>query len=71
MVRIEDSRCAYTVVVGNMRDVKHVRDLAVDGMIILQWICKNRVQSANWNYLIPDRDTWLALVKMLMNFWVP
>jgi hypothetical protein len=26
---------------GNMRDKDHVEDIAVDGMIILRWICRN------------------------------
>jgi hypothetical protein len=54
-----------------MQDSEHVQVLAVDGMIILKWTYKNRVQSANWNDLSPCRDKCLALVKMLMNFGVP
>jgi hypothetical protein len=54
-----------------MRDNEHVQILALDGMIILKWTCENRVQRANWNDLSPDRDKWLALVKILMNFGVP
>jgi hypothetical protein len=54
-----------------MRDDEHVQVLAEDEMIILKRTYKKRVQSANWNDLSLERDKWLALLKMLMNYGVP
>ena len=31
-------RCAYRVLVGNLREGDHVEDPVVDGRIILKWI---------------------------------
>jgi hypothetical protein len=38
----------------------HLKDLDIDGRIILKWILKNQ-----------DRDQWQDLVSTAINLWLP
>jgi hypothetical protein len=50
---------------GNLRERDHLKDLGVDGRIILKWILEK------WIDLAEDRDRWQALVNALMSLQVP
>jgi hypothetical protein len=57
---------------GNLRETDHLKDLGVDGRIIL----KMDLQEVGWDVvawidLVQDRDRWRALVNAVINFQVP
>jgi hypothetical protein len=50
----------------------HLKDPDVDGRIILKWIFERLVGAGvDWIDLAEDRDSWWALVYMVMNLLVP
>jgi hypothetical protein len=52
----------------------HSEDRGVNGRIILKWILSVRgivFGSVDWINLNQDRDWWWALVKTVLNLWVP
>jgi hypothetical protein len=57
---------------GNLREIDHLEDAGVDGRAILREIFKKwDVGGMDWIDLAHDRNSWLALVKAVMNIWVP
>jgi hypothetical protein len=48
-----------------------LKDLRVDGRIILKWIFKKQNGKVYWIDLSQDRDKWRDLVKAVMKFRVP
>jgi hypothetical protein len=40
-------------------------------MIVLRWIFKKWDGGINWIDLAQDKDRWLALVNVVMNFGIP
>jgi len=48
-----------------------LEDPGVDGRIILKWIFRKWDGGMDWIDLAQDRDTWQALVNMVMNLQVP
>jgi hypothetical protein len=44
----------------------HLKDLGVDGRIILKWLF-NKWDGEAWTDLAQDRDTWRALVNAVVN----
>ena len=44
----------------------HLKDVGLDGKIILKWIYKNW----DWFDLAQDRDMWWALPNVTVNLWV-
>jgi hypothetical protein len=49
----------------------HLKDLGVDGRIILKWIFKKWDGGKDWIDVAQDRDSWRALVNAVMNLRVP
>jgi hypothetical protein len=39
-----EMRNAYTILVGKLKEKDHLGDLGEDGMVILKWILKDRMQ---------------------------
>jgi hypothetical protein len=56
---------------GNLREGDHLKDLGVDGRIILKWIFKRLDGGVDWIDLAQDRDRWRALVYTVRNLRVP
>jgi hypothetical protein len=56
----------------NLRERDYLGDPAVDGRIILRWIFgKWDVGGMDWIGLVEDRDSWQALVNVVMNLQFP
>jgi len=56
---------------GFPRGRDHLKDLGVDGRIILECILKNVVsEGVDWIDLLQDRDKWRAVVETVMNLRV-
>ena len=55
---------------GDLRESDHLKDLAVDGEIILQWILKTWNGGIDWIYLSQDSYRWLAFVNAVLNLRV-
>jgi hypothetical protein len=49
---------------GDLREGDHLKDPAIDGMIILKWIFKKWHVGMDWIDMAQDRDTWRALVEV-------
>jgi hypothetical protein len=57
---------------GDLRERNHLEDLGVDGRIIIRWIFSKRgCGSIDWIDLAQYRNRWWALVKAVLNHWVP
>jgi hypothetical protein len=54
---------------GNLSETHHLKDLGIDGSIILKWIFKCW-GAMDWIDLAQDRDKWQALLNVVMNLWV-
>jgi hypothetical protein len=55
----------------SLKEGDHLRDLGVDGRIILKEMAKVACDDMEWIYLPPDWDQWWALLNTVMNLWVP
>jgi hypothetical protein len=55
---------------GNLRDKNRLKNLGVDGRIILKCIFEKWVDSVEWIDLAQDRDRWRAVVNEVMNLRV-
>ena len=53
---------------GNQTESDHLKDLGVDGRIILKWDVG--WGGMDWIYLAQDRDSWRALMNAVMNLRV-
>ena len=49
----------------------HLKDVDVDGRIVLKWVLDKRDGGMDWIDLTQDRDKWRALVNAVMNSQVP
>ena len=57
---------------GNLRERDHLKDLGVDGVIILRWIFRKWYGGdMDWIDLAEDKDRWRELVNAVMNLRVP
>jgi hypothetical protein len=56
-----ESRDTYRLMVGKHEENKHLKDLGVDGRIIL------KLAFMNWIDLLQDRDMCQAIVNAVMN----
>ena len=57
--------------IGNPKEEDHVEDLGVDRRIILKLSFNKQDAGMYWIDVVPDRDTWRAVVNMVMKLWVP
>jgi hypothetical protein len=53
---------------GYLWERDHLKDLDVDGRIILKWVHNKWDGGMNWKDLAPDMDRWCALLNAVMNF---
>jgi hypothetical protein len=56
VARAEERRSAYRVRVGKYERKSHLKDLDVDGRIILKWIFKKWDGGIDWIVLAENRD---------------
>jgi len=57
---------------GNLRENDHLGDPGIDWRIILRWIFRKwGMGDMDWIELAQDRDTWRALVIVVMNRRIP
>jgi hypothetical protein len=56
---------------GNLREKDLLKDLGLDGRIILQLIFKKCYGSVDWFDVAQGRDKWRAVVFSVMNLKVP
>ena len=55
-----------------MRERDHLGDPGVAGEIISRWIFREwNVEFMEWIELAEDRDSWRALISVVMNLRVP
>jgi hypothetical protein len=66
-----EEKCITGIRWGNLREGDHLKDLSVDGNIILKWIFERLDGDMNWINLAQDRDRWRDLVNAVMNLRVP
>jgi hypothetical protein len=55
---------------GNLRERDHLRDLSVDGNMILKYIFKKEDGRVDWIDLARDMDRWPALMTVAMKLRV-
>jgi len=67
--RMEDRRGVYRVLVGRPEGKSYLKDLGVDGRIILRWIFSKWDGDMDW-ILTQDRNRWRAVVNAVMNLRV-
>jgi len=71
---MRERRGACRVLMGNVMEIDHVKDLGLDGRIILKWIFEGQDGwggSVDRIDLVQDRGRWLAVVNIVMKLWVP
>ena len=56
---------------GDLMEGDHLKDLGVDGWIILKWIFKNRNGGMDQIHVTQDRDRWGVFVNAIMNLRIP
>jgi hypothetical protein len=56
---------------GNLRETDHLEDPDVDRRIILRRSLGSGMWGMNWVDLARDRDSWRALVNVVMTLQVP
>ena len=61
----------YRVLVEKPEGKRPLGRTRLNGMIILRWIFKKWHGGMNWIDLAQDKDRWLALVNVVMNFGIP
>jgi len=52
---------------GKLKEIDHMKELGSGR--ILKWVLI-RWDSVDWTYLIQDKDSWWAVVKLVMKLWV-
>jgi uncharacterized protein YjcR len=66
-----ETRNAYKFFVQSLNGGEHSEDLGVDVKIILKWILRELGwKVVNWIHLAQDRDQYIAVVNMVVNFRV-
>jgi hypothetical protein len=64
-------RGAYRVLVGKPEGSNHLKDLGIDGWIILKRILEKLVGVIDWTDLAQYSDSWWAVVYTMINLWTP
>ena len=65
-----EGRAAYSVWWEDLKKIDHLKDLGVDGNIILK-LQEVGWEGTDWNDLAQNRDRWRALVNAIMKLRVP
>jgi len=55
----------------NLSERYHLKDLGIEGRVILKWLFKKWDVGMDWIHLAQDRLRWRALVNVVMNVRVP
>ena len=63
---VGERRGSYRVLVRNVEEGDRLKDVGVDGRIILKWILKKSDGGMDWIDLVQSRDRWRGLV---MRWW--
>ena len=69
VVRMDEEREVYMVLVGKPEGKRPLGRPRVDGLVLLGWI--SRRWDVDWIGLTQDRDRWWTLVSAVMNLGVP
>jgi len=64
-------RSAYRVLVGKSGGKRSLGEPRHRWGIILKWILRKWGGGMDWIDLAQDTDRWWALIKAVMNLWVP
>jgi hypothetical protein len=56
---------------GDRKERDYLEDLRLTGSVILKWMVRKWDGDMNRIELAQGRDRWRALVKAVMNLWVP
>jgi hypothetical protein len=71
VARIGKAEGCIESLVGKPEGKNHLKDLGVDGRIILKWIFKKSDGGMDWIDLVQNRDRWRAVVNEVMNLRIP
>jgi hypothetical protein len=53
---MREMRNVYKILVEHLKGRANLKDLGVDGMMILEWIYRNKVDAVDWTHLAQDTD---------------
>jgi hypothetical protein len=56
---------------GNLRVRDNLKDLVVDGRILLKWIFKKRNSGMDWTVRVQGSERWRVLVNAVKKLRVP
>ena len=56
---------------GNQRERNHIEDTGIGFRIILNWVFMKWVWGKDWIDVVPNRDTWNAVVSAVTDVRIP
>jgi hypothetical protein len=68
---VEKERSMQVFWWGDLREGDHLGDPGVDVRIILKWFLRTWGGGMDWIQLPQDRDSWWAVVNVVMNLRAP